>query len=157
MADLDTYGKREEHARSLARHYGLAPHGVDVRATHPPTPGVGRTLTVVWIDSPEALIRARLVARPQVDTLLANYADPEHRRSALQWVDAAGTHWVLSTNGGKRGDEYGLWLTLSYPDDAEDLPPGAESLQFTREVERMVADATGCDVKFADLRGTPTR
>jgi hypothetical protein len=157
MADLDGYREREEYARLLARRYGLAPHGVDVRATLPPTPGVGRTLCVVWIDSPAALVRAGLVARSQVDALLAHHADPAQRRSTLQWVDAAGTRWMLSTNGGCRGDEHGLSLTLRYPDDAEDLPPDAESPSFTRAVERLVRDATGCDVRFGDLRGSRTR
>ena len=157
MPDLDTFGKREEHARSLARHYGLAPLSVDARATHPPVPGVGRTLTVLWIDSPAVLIRARLVTRAQVDSLLANHAEWARRRSALQWVDAAGTRWVLGTNGGPRGDEFGLWLTASYPDDATELPAAAESPDFTREVEALVREATGCDVRFADLRGTAAR
>ena len=157
MADLDTFGERDAHAQALARHYGLAPVSVDVRAMHPPVPGVGRTVSVVWLDSPGALIRARLVTRPQVEALLANHASAERRRSALQWVDAAGTRWVLSANGGRRGDEFGLWVTASYPDDAEDLPPDAETPGFTRGVEALVRAATGCAVRFAGLRGTAAR
>lgn len=64
---------------------------------------------------------------------------------------------MLGTNGGPRGDEFGLWVTASYPDDAADLPAAAESPEFTREVEAMVRDATGCDVRFGDLRGTAAR
>jgi hypothetical protein len=156
MAELDTFGEREEHGRLLARHYRLAPNGVDVHVTLPGTPGTGRTISVVWIDSPAALIRAGLVVPAQVSALLANHADAAQRRSALQWVDAVGTRWVLSTNGGDRGDEHGLSLRLVYPDDAEDLPPRAATRSFTRLVERLVQTATGRPVRFQDLRDAAT-
>jgi hypothetical protein len=156
MAELDTFGEREEHGRLLARRYGLAPHGVDVHATLPRVPGIGRTISVVWIDSPAALLRAGLVVPAQVSALLANHADAAHRRTALQWVDEAGTRWVLSTNGGRRGDEHGLSLRLLYPDDANELPPRAATRTFTRAVERLVRAATGRPVRFQDLRDAAT-
>jgi hypothetical protein len=150
MPELDTFAKREAHARALARHYGLAPHAVEVRATLPGSPGSGRHLRVVWLDSAERLRRAGLLTEARCEALDAAVAGAGGR-AGLTWVDAAGTHWSLSPNGGT-GDQYGLWLTAAYPDEAETLAADAASPEFTRAVELMVRIATGRVVRFSDLR-----
>jgi hypothetical protein len=152
MADLDTYAKREAHARRLARRYGLAPHAVETRTTLASASGAGRAVSVAWIESSDALIDAGLVTREQIGALLEQQADPEIAHTGLQWSDAAGTRWVLSTNGGERGDEYGVWLTAWYPPDAEALPPEADSPAFCSRVEDLVRLATGRPIRFADRK-----
>jgi hypothetical protein len=150
VPDLDTHAKREAHARVLASHYGLAPHAIEVRAAYPRGGGVGRTLRVLWHESDERLVSAGLVTRAQVAELLELRADPDAAHAGLAWMDGAGTRWVLTSNGGPRGDEFGLWVTASYPDEAEALPPGAETPAFRHAVERLVRAATGRPVRFTD-------
>jgi hypothetical protein len=155
MADLDTFDKRDAHARALARHYGLTPHGVEALATLPKSPGGGPVYSVLWIDSPAGLLRAGLVSRRQVDALLRQHAGDGasgRTRTGLQWVDGAGTRWTLGSNGGVRGDEFGLWLSASYLPDAEPLPPAADAAPFVREVEALVRRATGIAVRFSRAR-----
>jgi hypothetical protein len=156
MADLETLDARAAHAFALARHYGLAPHSVEVRATYPREPGAERTGVVTWIDSTANLLKARLVSRAQVGALLELLQQSHGPHTGVQWIDAAGTRWTLSPNGGARGDEFGLWLTASYPNEAEELAARAESPEFTREVEGMVRKATGLPIRFADLRAAKT-
>lgn len=156
MADLDTLDKRAAHAFALAKHYGLAPHSVEVRATYPREPGAQRTGIVTWIDTSANLVRAKLVSRPQVDALLELLEESPGPHTGVQWIDAAGTRWTLSPNGVTYGDEFGLWLTASYPNEAEELAPEAESIEFTRAVETLVRAATGRPIRFADLRAAKT-
>lgn len=156
MADLDTLDARAAHAFALAKHYGLAPHSVEVRATYPREPGAERTGIVTWIDSSANLVAAQLVSRAQVHALLDLMQDSPGPHTGVQWVDGAGTRWTLSPNGGAYGDEFGLWLTASYPNEAEELAARAESPEFTREVEGMVRKATGLPIRFADLRAART-
>lgn len=152
MADLDSLDARAAHAFALAKHYGLAPHSVEVRATYPREPGAERTGIVTWIDSTANLLKAQLVSRAQVGALLDLLQTSPGPHTGVQWIDAAGTRWTLSPNGGARGDEFGLWLTASYPNDTEELAAAAASPEFTREVEGMVRSATGLPIRFADLR-----
>lgn len=156
MADLDTLDKRAEHAFALAKHYGLAPHSVEVRATYPREPGAERMGLVTWIDSSANLVKCGLVARSQVDALLELLEDSPGPHTGVQWIDGAGTRWTLSPNGGAIADEFGLWLTAAYPNEAEELAAEAESPEFTREVEALVRVATGRPVRFADLRTART-
>lgn len=152
MPDLDTLDKRAAHAFALAKHYGLAPHSVEIRATYPREPGAERTGLVTWIDSAANLLKARLVSRAQVEALRELMKESRGPHTGVQWIDAGGTRWTLSPNGGTPAHEFGFWLTAAYPNEAEELAPDAQSLDFTRRVETMVRDATGVPVRFMDLR-----
>lgn len=156
MPDLDTLDKRAAHAFALAKHYGIAPHSVEVRSTYPREPGAERTGIVTWIDSSANLVRTRLVSRAQVEALLELMQESRGPHTGVQWVDGAGTRWTLSPNGGSHAAEFGLWLTAAYPNDAEELASEAESPEFTRAVEALVRGATGVPVRFRDLRAAKT-
>jgi hypothetical protein len=156
MTDLDTLDQRAAHAFALAKHYGLAPHSVEVRATYPREPGAERTGYVTWIDSSANLVKAGLASRAQVEALLALLERSPGPHTGVQWIDGAGTRWTLRPNGGAVADEFGLWLTAAYPNEAEELAAAAESPEFTRQVEALVRAATGRPVRFADLRAAKT-
>lgn len=156
MADLDTLDARAAHAFALAKHYGLAPHSVEVRMTYPRESGAERSGIVTWLDSSANLVAAQLVSRAQVNALLDVMQDSPGPHTAVQWIDGAGTRWTLSPNGTAYGDEFGLWLTASYPNEAQELAARAESPEFTREVEALVRAATGMPIRFRDLRAAKT-
>lgn len=109
--------------------------------------GRGSMIRVEWLAPPAVLIDRGLTSHALVEQVLST-------RKFASFTDHAGTQWCLHSNGGERGDEYGMIVVAWYPPDFDVDPVGVRTVKLTRAVEKMVRNATGRRVRLYDLRAT---
>jgi hypothetical protein len=125
-------------AAAFVRRFGLPTSSVRTRDHD------NNGLSVTWVASGAALLRAGLVTQSTLDSAAAG--------DTVKWFDEACEHWLCSLNGGT--GEYRFWLTVHYRSDSD--PPQMLTVKLTKEVERLFRHAVKAPKRggpmFADLR-----